>query len=977
MAFPDGIATYTVVETDNYGCTGSGDVTVTFAPNPTVTISNDTSVCPNTDAQLIASGGLTYEWSPIGTLSNPNIFNPIATPIETTTYFVLVTDSIGCESIDSVTITMFEVEAWPDTAVCAGSPAQLGVEGGVSWSWIPTSNLDDANSQSPTATPLVTTTYFVTVTASTGCISEDSMTVVVAESPVAFAGFDYGVCSGQDIQLGASGGVTYSWEPAAGLNDPNISNPILTLGADSATIVVTVSDSVGCTDMDTVTVWAEQLPNVTAGPDTIICIGGSVDLLATGGEFYSWDPAAGLDNPSIENPVATPGFTTTYTVTVGQPTGNLVSNGDFSFGNTGFLSDYGYSTNLNPEGLYSIVTDPITVHNNFVGSDHTGNVPLDSFMVVNGAGTPGLNVWCQTVSVSPNTSYSFGTWVSTMVPGSPAILQFSINGVVLGTPFTAPNVQNQWNQFSEDWFSGSSSTATICIVNQNTATGGNDFGLDDITFSTVCTNTAQVTITVNELPEADAGSDEEVCIGEPVQLNASGGVAYSWSPANGLSDASIADPIANPTETTTYIVTVTDAIGCENTDDVTVTIRPLPPASAGPDLQVCVGDNVVLQGSGGVTFVWDPPTFLDDENAQLPISTPDTNLTYTYTVSVTDVYGCVDSDQMDLTVLALPNVNSGPDSIICLDNSYVLQPNGAINYTWFPVDGLSDPNIENPIATPLGDMEYFVIGTDINGCSNIDSLSINYFRASAAPDSIICNGDSVQAFVSAGAVTFQWSPVDGVSDPVSSEPFLSPEVSTIYTVTATSAAGCAATAEVAIDILSLPVSSFSVDMQPSCDGIFADFDNRSTNGETYLWIFGDGETSDVFNPEHFYPPGAGAVITLISYNNEGLCIDTMVLDLTDQWFGNDTIDISHASVFTPNFDGLNDCFQPAFDGYFSDCYELTVFNRWGILQFESLAGQNHCWDGRNKSGEMATQGTYYYIVNINGMEHHGYVTLIE
>ncbi|MFT4526264.1 MAG: gliding motility-associated-like protein [Bacteroidia bacterium] len=974
MAFPNVITTYTVVETDSVGCSGFDEVMVTFMPNPTITVSNDTSVCPNTDAQLSAAGGVSYEWSPPATLNNPNIFNPIATPIETTTYYVLVTDVNGCEAMDSVTITMFEVAAWSDTSICMGDAAQLGVEGGVSWVWTPPGDLNDPTAQNPIATPTVTTTYFVSVTASTGCVAEDSITVTIADPPTAFAGFDHGVCSGQTIQLGATGGVTYSWEPPTGLNDPNIANPILTLSGDSATLIVTVTDPAGCTDTDTVTVWAEPLPDALAGPNSTICIGESVNLFATGGEFYSWDPASGLDNPSIANPLATPGVTTTYTVTVGQPTGNLVANGDFSFGNVGFLSDYGYSTNLNPEGLYSIVTDPSTVHGAFVGSDHTGNAPLDSFMVVNGAGTPGLNVWCQTVSVSPNTNYSFGTWVSTMVTGSPAILQFSINGVILGSPFTAPNVLNQWNQFAEDWFSGTATSATICIVNQNTTTGGNDFGIDDISFSTVCTSTAEVTITVNELPEANAGDDTEFCIGQGVQLNASGGVSYSWTPPLGLNDPNISDPLANPVTTTVYTVTVADAIGCENTDQIVVTLHPQLPASAGPDLQVCFGDDIVLQGSGGITFSWDPPTYLDNSNEQLPISTPDQDISYT--VTVTDVHGCVASDDMNVTVMASPIVGAGQDSVICLDGSLVLQATGGTSYTWFPVDGLSDPNIGNPNASPFGDILYTVIGTDNNGCSNIDSVFISYFRASAAPDSIVCNGDSVQAFVSGGA-TFQWSPVDGVSDPNSSSPFLSPDVSTIYTVTATSNAGCDAIAEVSIDILSLPVSSFEVDMEPSCDGIFADFNNMSTGSDNYLWLFGDGDTSIDFSPEHVYPPGAGSVITLIAYNNEGFCIDTMVLDLTDQWYGNDTIDITNSSAFTPNYDGLNDCFRPAFDGHFSDCYELRVFSRWGILQFESVAGQNHCWDGRNKSGEMATQGTYYYIVNLNGIEQHGYVTLIE
>lgn len=975
MAFPSALTVYTVTETDSVGCIGGDDVAVSVFPEPIITVSNDTSVCPNTNAQLLATGGVTYLWSPPGTLDDPNIANPIATPIETTTYIVMVTDSNGCDAVDSVTITMFMVEAFPDTVVCEGGTAQLGVEGGVAWSWNPPAGLSDPSAQNPTVNPTQTTTYVVTVTASTGCMADDSMTVTVSPPPNAFAGFDHGVCAGTQAQLLATGGTSYSWSPTTGLSDPNVADPTVTFSQDTMTFEVTVTDVNGCTATDSVTVWQEALPVSAAGPDTTICIGESVDLFASGGTFYSWDPAAGLSNPSISNPVATPAVTTTYTVTVGEPTGNLVANGNFSLGNTGFTSDYGYSNNLNPEGLYSIVADASTVHPNFVGTDNTGNAPLDSFMVVNGAGTPGLNVWCQTVSVNPGTDYSFSTWVSTMVVGSPAILQFSINGTVLGAPFTAPNALNQWIQFSESWNSGAATQAVICIVNQNTATGGNDFGIDDITFATVCESTAQVTVTVNDLPAADAGVDSDYCIGGSVQLNATGGGTYVWSPITGLSDPNIADPIADPTSTTVYTVTVSDAIGCQNTDQVIVTVNQLPPASAGPDLTICDGEEVVLQGSGGVQFSWDPTMFLDDPNAQLPISSSDWPVLQ-YTVTVTDDNGCVNQDSMVLFVNPLPVISAGQDSVICLDGNLTLNATGGTSYQWFPVDGLSDPNIANPVATPFNDQVYAVVGTDDNGCSNVDSVLISYFRISAAPDSIICNGDSVQAFVS-GGVSYSWSPVDGVSDPTSNSPFLSPNVSTSYIVTAQNAAGCEAEAEVAVDILTLPVASFQPEFEPSCDGIFADLNNLSQNGESYLWYFGDGDSSDVFAPDHIYPVGPGYVITLIAYNNEGLCTDTVVLDYTDQWFGNDTIDVNYTNAFTPNYDGINDCFRPGFDGHFSDCYALTVYNRWGGLLFESVAGQNHCWDGRNKAGDRVAQGTYYYIVNLNGIEQHGYVTLIE
>ena len=214
------------------------------------------------------------------------------------------------------------------------------------------------------------------------------MTVVVSPLPTAFAGFDQGVCAGNTAQLNATGGVTYAWSPSAGLSDPGVSNPVVTFSSDTVTYVVAVTDGIGCVNSDTVTVWQEPLPDAVAGPDTTICFGESVQLFSGGGETYIWDPATGLNDPTVQNPVATPQTTTTYPVTVGQTTGNLVFNGDFSQGNVGFNSDYAYSNDLIPESRYGVVTDASTVHPAFVGTGHTGNAPVDSFMVVNGSGTP-------------------------------------------------------------------------------------------------------------------------------------------------------------------------------------------------------------------------------------------------------------------------------------------------------------------------------------------------------------------------------------------------------------------------------------------------------------------------------------------------------------------------------------------------------------------------------------------------------------
>jgi hypothetical protein len=127
----------------------------------------------------------------------------------------------------------------------------------------------------------------------------------------------------------------------------------------------------------------------------------------------------------------------------------------------------------------------------------------------------------------------------------------------------------------------------------------------------------------------------------------------------------------------------------------------------------------VLQGSGGTACAWSPATYLDNANAQLPIATAES--TTTYTVTVTDNNQCSNTDQATVTVNPLPIVEAGPDSMICANQTIVLQASGANAYLWSPLVGLSDPQSANPEASPLQETTYFVTGTDVNGCVGADS----------------------------------------------------------------------------------------------------------------------------------------------------------------------------------------------------------------------------------------------------------------
>ena len=164
---------------------------------------------------------------------------------------------------------------------------------------------------------------------------------------------------------------------------------------------------------------------------------------------------------------------------------NLVVNGDFSAGNSGFSSAYAYSPgNCNPPAIYDIVTDPHSCHAGWSSfGDHTSG--SGNMMVVNGSESTGVSVWGENVTVLANTTYFFSVWIASVFPVSPAMLDFSVNGQQLGSTFTASTTTGNWQQFYATWFSGASTTAQLGLVNLNTAFGGNDFALDDIVLDTV------------------------------------------------------------------------------------------------------------------------------------------------------------------------------------------------------------------------------------------------------------------------------------------------------------------------------------------------------------------------------------------------------------------------------------------------------------------------------------------------------------
>ena len=295
------------------------DSVVITVETPAVVANNDTTICSETSLELKATGAATYAWLPSNSLSNPQIASPIAKPLTNTEYIVTGTTVNGCSAKDTVNVNLFPKPALSisnDSLVCLGASVPLIASGGVSYKWFPTEGLNDPNIPNPIASVKQTTSYTVNITDNNNCSYEDSMILTVRPYPLFTASPDTTICHGQQVVLSASGGDYYQWMPTSLVDNP--SAPTTTTTPDINTHYTVYIREDACR-FDTLI-----NTNIRVNPNPIIAVQKSNDincnipsaqLNASGALTYSWQPAAGLDNPKKPDPIAAVGSTTVFEVT--------------------------------------------------------------------------------------------------------------------------------------------------------------------------------------------------------------------------------------------------------------------------------------------------------------------------------------------------------------------------------------------------------------------------------------------------------------------------------------------------------------------------------------------------------------------------------------------------------------------------------------------------------------------------------------
>ena len=538
--------------------------------------------------------------------------------------------------------------------------------------------------------------------------------------------FSFNPCNPNNVSFltSATGYNSIRWDFGDGNTASNTASPQNYYSSQGNYQITMITDYATCTDTVTKTITiALQNDNLLVSTnDTTICSGQTKQLLASPGLSYCWSPTTYLSNTSVSNPVTSTPQSITYYLQSLVSGNNLITNGDFSAGNTGFTSQYHYTPNNTTEGEYYVGTNPQAWYPaHHPCTDHTsGNGRM---LLVNGSPTPNVEVWKTTVPVAPNTNYSFSTWICSISSPNPAQLSFSINGNSIGGLINASLPTCTWSQFYTVWNSGPANTATISIINKNIIAFGNDFALDDISFSPITIRRDSVKITV-DTPLINATHHANICIGDTVHLNVTGAATYSWSPPTGLSNASIANPIASPIANTTYVARGINANGCIDTDTVRIGVRIPVPFTVNPPLSLCKNLPAQLAAAGGDTYLWSPANLLSNSFISNPVATASS--TTSFSVLITDTV-CNNSGTLSTTVNVLPDPNitiSKSNDIDCSHLSATLSANGGASYSWTPSNTLNNPNLPNPVASPKVTTDYIVTVTDANDCTNKDSITV-------------------------------------------------------------------------------------------------------------------------------------------------------------------------------------------------------------------------------------------------------------
>jgi gliding motility-associated-like protein len=766
---------------------------------------------------------------------------------------------------------------------------------------------------------------------------------------------------------------------------------------------VSITDENGCSNQSqtvSITIYTTETVVISTSGSLKFCDGEDVTLTASAGDTYTWYPNGETDQSIVVSDSGQYVVTvidangcsstsdTANVIVIPNPEPIIIADGPTGFcdGETVILSSSIVGGNVWSPNAEE--TDSITVGESgdyFVTTtDKDGCIGESNVITVTVFDTP-----TPTITASGSTE---------ICENDSVILTSSIADSYLWTP------NGETDQSITVYQSG---TYSVTVVDANGCEGE-------------ALTAVEITVFETEPVSVSVNGPLEFCDGGEVILTSSVSDSYTWSP-NGETSQSI-----TATESGEYVVSVTDANGCEIVSDtVEVVVFDLPEPI------------VVLSGSA---------TFCEDDSLTLTAPISDVYLWYphgqttqsitvfeegSYAVQVADANTCVNtSDTVDVTVFVATEIEITADGVteFCADDEVVLTATSGQSYEWSP----NGEQTQEITVTESG--QYVVSVTDANGCSyDSDTLNVEVFNlpivsVDVTGDLVFCEGETVDlTAVSPDAVTYQWLE-NGASINGASSESITVGDSSLYTVTVTDGNGCTASDDAPIMTVGpAPVAVVPED-QWMC--AYEDVTLIASGGDDYVWSNGEtGSTITVAPDSAMYytvtvtnefcsfTSSDSALVSLypspiaeIKTNPSGILeVNHDFTDVSgdssivywewnygdgdfeeeqhpDHMYGSEEfftviltvenefgcIDTDTAEVEITQVIDIPNVFTPDDDGindfifidnFGVDEYEFTIYNRWGLVMHYD-ASTEISWDGRTPAGAEADAGTYYYVLNV-------------
>ena len=674
-------------------------------PGATVspTASSNSPICAGNSLNLSGTGTGSYAWTgPNGFTSsaqNPTI--PNSTVSATGTYTISVTNTNGCVFNATTAVT---VNATPtatassNSPICVGNTVSLTGGGvGTSYAWV-ASNGFTSTAQSPTisnATVSSSGTYTITVTNASGCTSTASVAVTVNALPTATASSNSPICAGTTLNL-TGGGVStsYVWTSSNGftstVQSPTISNAMISA---SGTYIITVTNISGCTSTASVAVTVNALPTATASSNSPICAGTTLNLTGGGVGTYLWSGPNSYTS-------------TAQSPTISSPT--ILASGVYKITVTN-------ANNCTSTATTSVTVNPLPV------------VDAGATQTICEGSTASLTATCNLLTVSTTLSGA------SEVPANASIATGTVSG-------TFDKVSKQLLlTISFNGLTANASAAHIhkAVVGVN---GGVIIGFSGVPAATSGSFTYTGTLTTTQELDLLAGlyyvnvHNASFPGGEIRGQLTTTCVANSfvWNPGN-LSGQTVT---VSPSAAQLYTVTASNTTtGCSSTATTTVNVNPRPVVTIGSNTPVCAGNTLNLNAGGGTTYAWAGPNSFTSTAQNPSIASVTLSATGTYTVTVTNASGCINTATTAVVINALPTATASSNSPICSGVTLNLTGGGIGNYLWAGPSGYTSsaqsPSIPSATASMSG--TYTITVTNANGCTSTATTSVTVNPVTATP----------------------------------------------------------------------------------------------------------------------------------------------------------------------------------------------------------------------------------------------------